>query len=343
MDRSDPTSGRTGSTGPDVLGTMVLDQISAAIARIVEAVSPAIVSVRISRPGPVPAPAHVGGLEIGSAGSGVVVAPDGLIITNAHVVNRARSVRVTFDDGASRAADILGTDDETDLALLQVGASGLPCLSWAEPFIVRPGTFVMALGRPGGTQITVTTGIVSATGRTLRTASGALVQNVIQTSAALSPGTSGGALIDVHGHLLGLNVAAPPASSGVAFAIPAETAQWATERLLADGKIARRYLGFAGQATPIDPSLAKLLGLTPPVGISVEHLEPGGPAEQGGLRRKDIIVEIAGRNTYDLGIVQRMVAEPGLTGPLKVAAIRGDKRIELVVEPHDDSALAAGS
>lgn len=322
---------------------MVLDQISAAIARIVEAVSPAIVSVRISRPGPVPAPTHVGGLEIGSAGSGVIIAADGLIITNSHVVNRARSVRVAFDDGSSGAAHILGTDDETDLALLRVDASGMPCLNWAELFVVRPGTFVMALGRPGGAQITVTTGIVSATGRTLRTASGALVQNVIQTSAALSPGTSGGALIDVHGHLLGLNVAAPPASSGVAFAIPAETAQWAAERLLVDGKIVRRYLGFAGQATPIDPALAQALGVAPPHGVSVEHLDPGGPAEQAGLRRKDIIIEIAGRPVHDLGIVQRIVAEPQLTGPFRVGAVRGDKRIELVIEPHDDSALAAGS
>lgn len=343
MDESEPAPQGSGIGGIESFGASVLEQISAAVTEVVEASAPAIVNVRISRPGPVPSPFHTGGIEIGSAGSGVVVEPNGLILTNSHVVNRARSVRVTFIDGVTVPARVLGVDDETDLAVLRVDLAGLPHLHWTRPEELRPGLFVIALGRPGGGQIAVTTGIVSATGRTLRTGAGSLLQNVIQTSAALSPGTSGGALVDAHGHLVGLNVAAPPASSGVAFAIPAETAQWIAERLLTDGRVARRYLGFAGQATPVNPRLASGLGLDVICGVSVEHLDTGGPAERAGLCRKDVIVEIASRPVHDIGMVQRIVAEPGLSAPVKVVAIRSDKRIELLLEPRDASPVAAGS
>jgi S1-C subfamily serine protease len=331
--------------GPYVNGSgpaNILEQFSAAATQVVEASAPAIVSVRISRPGPVPSPFHSGGYEIGSAGSGVVVEPNGLVLTNSHVVSRAKSVTVTFIDGMTAPATVIGVDDETDLAVLRVDASALPHLHWTDPQEVRPGLFVMALGRPGGGQIAVTTGIVSATGRTLRTAAGSLQQNVIQTSAALSPGTSGGALVDAHGRLVGLNVAAPPASSSVAFAIPAETARWVAERLLTDGKVARSYLGFAGQATPVSPRLASGLGLDVICGVSVEHLDDGGPAEQAGLCRKDVIVEIASRPVHDIGMVQRIVAEPGLQGPVKVVAIRSGRRIEFKLEPRGSSPVAAG-
>jgi S1-C subfamily serine protease len=323
--------------------TNILEQISAAVSEVVEASAPAIVNVRISRPGPLPSPFHSGGLEIGSAGSGVVVEPNGLILTNSHVVSHASSVRVTFMDGLTVPARVVGIDEETDVAILRLDQSGLPHLHWTRPEELRPGLYVMSLGRPGGGQIAVTTGIVSAIGRTLRTAAGTLLQNVIQTSAALSPGTSGGALVDAHGHLVGLNVAAPPASSGVAFAIPAETARWVAERLLTDGKVARRYLGFAGQATPVSPGLARGLELNVICGVSVEHLDTGGPAERAGLRRKDVIVEIAGRPVHDIGMVQRIVAEPTLSTPVKVVAIRAERRIELSLEPQHASPVAAGS
>lgn len=342
MDASEVNKG-IGIGRIESLRPSVLDQISSAISEVVEATAGAIVSVRISRPGPVPAPSRAATLEIGSAGSGVVIEPGGLILTNAHVVSHASSVRVTFSDGLSMPATVAGTDPDTDIALLRVQQTGLPHLHWSSPGDLKPGIFVLTLGRPGGGQIAVTTGIVSATGRTLRTASGDLLQNVIQTSAALSPGTSGGALVDARGDLVGLNVAAPPASSGVAFAIPAETAQWVTERLLTHGRIARRYLGFAGQATPVSPRLASRLELKANCGVSVEHLDAGGPAERAGLARKDVIVEIAGRPVHDLGMIQRIVAEPNLSDAVKVVAIRADRRIELMLEPQDASPVAAGS
>lgn len=334
----------TGMDRIETLGPTVLDQISRAVSEVVEATAQAIVSVRISRPGPVPSPSSVSAPGIGSAGSGVVIEPGGLILTNAHVVSLASSVRVTFSDGLTLPAEVAGSDADTDLALLRVRQKGLPHLHWALPETMRPGIFVLTLGRPGGGQIAVTTGIVSAIGRTLRVASGELLQNVIQTTASLIPGTSGGALVDARGRLVGLNVAAPlPAASAVAFAIPADTAQWVTERLLADGRIVRRNLGFAGQATPVNPCLAGRIGLAITRGVSVEYLDTDGPAERAGLARKDVIVEIAGRPVHDLGMIQRIVAEPDLSDALSVVAIRADRRIDLMLEPQDASPVAAGS
>lgn len=334
---------RTGIGRSEPLGATVLDQISRAVSDVVEASAPAIVSVRISRPGPVPSPSNAAAPEIGSAGSGVVIEPGGLILTNAHVVSLASSVRVTFSDGLTLPAEVAGTDTDTDVALLRVRQKDLPHLHWALPESLKPGIFVLTLGRPGGGQIAVTTGIVSATGRTLRMASGELLQNVVQTTAPLSPGTSGGALVDARGNLVGLNVAAPQASSAVAFAIPADTAQWVTERLLTHGRIARRYLGFAGQATPVNPRLAGRIGLAITCGVSVEYLDADGPAERAGLARKDVIVEIAGRPVHDLGMIQRIVAEPNLSDSVNVVAIRADRRIDLMLEPQDASPVAAGS
>lgn len=284
----------------------LLDAYSQAVIRVVERVSPSVVNVRRGR----------------SGGSGVIVAPDGYALTNAHVVDGAREVAVTLDSGAELTAAVVGTDDATDLAVIRILGSGLPAAELADAESLRVGQLVIAIGDPLGFHSTVTTGVVSALGRSLSARDGRLIENVIQTDAALNPGNSGGPLVDTHAKVVGINTAIIPNAQGICFAIPAATARMVAGMLIRDGRVRRAYLGIGGAATPIGRQLANELGITNASGIRVLEVVAGGPAQRAGLEVRDLIVNIDGAPIATLSDLQRSLAADRIGRSVELGYVR---------------------
>src|SRR5919204_784082 len=271
----------------------LLDAYSQAVIRVVERVSPSVINVRRGR----------------SGGSGVIVTPDGYALTNAHVVEGLREVGVTVTHGGGEMrASVVGRDPATDLAVIRIPDSGLPAAELAESESLRVGQLVIAIGDPLGFHSTVTTGVVSALGRSLRAGDGRMIENVIQTDAALNPGSSGGPLVDTHAKVVGINTAIIPMAQGICFAIPASTARLVAGMLIRDGRVRRAYLGIGGAPTPIGRSLASELGLSTSGGIRVLEVMSGSPAERAGLRPGDLLVSLDGTPLITLSELQRVLS-----------------------------------
>src|SRR3954467_15411374 len=256
----------------------LLDAYSRAVIGAVEAVGPAVVSVQ---------------RDNGGSGSGVAFTPDGLILTNHHVVHGAGRVEVILPDGRTLRADIIGRDGGSDLALLRVDAQ-LPWARFGDSRRVRVGQVAIAIGNPYGFQHSVTSGVVSALGRSLRSQSGRLIDDIIQTDAALNPGNSGGPLVTTRGEVIGVNTAMILPAQGLCFAIGSNTARFVAARLIRDGRIRRSYIGVAGQNIPIPRALARANQLAVSSGVFVTSVEPGSPALSAGVRDGDVIVAFAG-------------------------------------------------
>jgi S1-C subfamily serine protease len=286
--------------------SVLLDAYSQAVIAVVERVSPSVVNVRRGR----------------SGGSGVIVAPDGYALTNAHVVDGAREVAVTLDSGAELTAAVVGTDGATDLAVIRIFGSGLPAAELADTESLRVGQLVIAIGDPLGFHSTVTTGVVSALGRSLSAKDGRLIENVIQTDAALNPGNSGGPLVDTHAKVVGINTAIIPTAQGICFAIPAATARLVAGMLIRDGRVRRAYLGIGGAATAIGRQLANELGITNASGIRVLEVVAGGPAQSAGLQVRDLIVSLDGVPIATLSDLQRNLAADRIGHSVEVAYVR---------------------
>jgi S1-C subfamily serine protease len=293
----------TGELDP---ATALLDAYSQAVIRVVERVGPSVVNVRRGR----------------SGGSGVIVAPDGYALTNAHVVDGAAAVRARLLDGTEMAAPVVGADPATDLAVIRIPGSGLQAAELAETESLRVGQLVIAIGDPLGFHSTVTTGVVSALGRSLGARDGRVIENVIQTDAALNPGNSGGPLVDTHAKVVGINTAIIPVAQGICFAIPAATARLVAGILIRDGRVRRAYLGIGGAATPIGRQLANELGLPNPSGVRVLEVVAGGPAERAGIRSGDLIVALDGVTVATLSDLQRALAADRIGRTLEVAFVR---------------------
>jgi S1-C subfamily serine protease len=284
----------------------LLDAYSQAVINVVERVSPSVVNVRRGR----------------SGGSGVIVAPDGYALTNAHVVDGAREVAVTLDSGAELTAAVVGIDSATDLAVIRILGTGLPAAELADTESLRVGQLVIAIGDPLGFHSTVTTGVVSALGRSLSARDGRLIENVIQTDAALNPGNSGGPLVDTHAKVVGINTAIIPTAQGICFAIPAATARLVAGMLIRDGRVRRAYLGIGGAASPIGRQLAAELGITNISGIRVLEVVAGGPAQRAGLEVRDLIVSLDGTPVATLSDLQRGLVADRIGRSLEVAYVR---------------------
>src|SRR5436309_11231466 len=270
----------------------LLDAYSQAVIRVVERVAPSVVNVRRGRAG----------------GSGVIVTPDGYTLTNAHVVEGASAVDVTLGSGAEARAPVVGADAATDLAVIRIPGSGLQAAELADSDALRVGQLVIAIGDPLGFHSTVTTGVVSALGRSLRAGDGRIIENVIQTDAALNPGNSGGPLVDTHAKVIGINTAIIPMAQGICFAIPAATAKLVAGILIRDGRVRRAYLGIGGAATPIGRQLATELRIPNVSGIRVLEVMAAGPAERAGIRPGDLIVTLDDVPLAPLSALQRVLA-----------------------------------
>lgn len=314
----------------------LLDAYSQAVIRVVEQVGPAVVSVGVlkqvlgrtqdGRTMPFQAP---------GAGSGVIITPDGYILTNSHVVNRADRLEVTLADGTTYPAQLVGEDPETDLAVLRIPASGLPVAVLGDSEKLRVGQLVIAIGNPFGFQATVTTGVVSALGRTLRSQGGRLIENVIQTDAALNPGNSGGPLVDTRGQVVGINTAIIQFAQGICFAIPVNTARWVAGQLIKEGRVRRAFLGVTVQQRPVHRRLARLHDVVSGTGLLVMGVAPGSPAAQAGLRQGDIIVAIDGVAISSADDLQRMLGRAAIGAPLRITVLRGVERLDLVARPAE--------
>ena len=281
-------NGETSSRVGDELASMpeaddeLLDSYSRTVSRVVEKVRPTVVNIRTQRP----SPERPNGMESGGSGSGFVIAPDGYILTNSHVVHGAGKIEVALADGRSLSASLVGDDPETDLAVVRIHAGDLVHVNLGDSQSVRVGQIAIAIGSPYGFQQTVTAGVVSALGRSMRSQSGRLIDNIIQTDAALNPGNSGGPLVNSRGEVIGVNTAIILPAQGICFAIASNTAEFVAAWLIKEGRIRRSWIGVAGQNVPIHPRVVRFHKLPVNHGVLVAGLEPGSPAQRAALRRR---------------------------------------------------------
>lgn len=276
-----------------------LDPYSNLVAGAFDAVGPSVVHVRCQRED---------GRESG-LGSGTIFTPDGYVLTNHHVVARAARLTASLTDGRDLAAELVGGDPITDIAVLRLAGNGLPHAELGCSADLRVGQMVIAIGNPLGFTCTVTAGIVSALGRTLRTGGGRSIDSVIQTDAPLNPGNSGGPLVNGAGRVVGINTAMIGPAQGICFAIGIDTAIWVAARLMRDGRVRRSRLGFAAQTVPIDTRIRRAHGLDQTAGVMISSLEPDGPGSVGGLRLGDIAIALNGEPVPGVDALHRLLTE----------------------------------
>jgi S1-C subfamily serine protease len=314
----------TPTAGPD--DADLHDAYSRAVMRAVDAVAPSVVNVEVRR----------GGRPSGGSGSGFLLTSDGFALTNSHVVQGAATVAVRLRDGRSIGARVIGDDPHTDLAVIRLDAGEVAPVRLGRSRDLRVGQLAIAIGNPYGFEATVTAGVVSALGRSLRAQSGRLMDDLIQTDAALNPGNSGGPLVSSQGEVIGVNTAVILPAQGICFAIPSETALFVAGRLIRDGRIRRAWLGLGGRTAPLPRAIARAYGLGAETGVLVLSVEPKGPAAAAGVQDGDVIVVLAGTAVTGIDDLMRLLAD-GLVGkPVALVVIRRTERLELSVVPRDE-------
>jgi len=297
----------------------LLDAYSHAVTSVVEKVGPAVAGVSLKRGG----------------GSGVLFTPDGYLLTNAHVVGKARQVSVSLPDGSTHEGQVIGSDPATDLAVAQIEGNHFPAADLGQSGTLRVGQLVIAIGNPLGFSFTVSAGVLSAVGRTLRAQDGRLIDGVLQTDVALNPGNSGGPLVDSHGRVVGINTAMIMGAQGISFAVPVDTARWVLAELMHHGRVVRGVLGFAGQTRPIDRRVARHHNLTQKTGVEVMEVVKGKAADVAGFRDGDILVRIDGSAVESVDDVHRHLGASSIGRKLEARLVRGAQLIEVSVVPTE--------
>jgi S1-C subfamily serine protease len=313
-----------------------LDAYSRAVVAAVERVGPAVLHLEVSG-GAVPSRRRGVPNETGGTGSGFFFTPDGFLLTNSHVVHGAREVRATFVDGGTFVAYPVGDDPSTDLAVLKVDHAVPAFAALGDSSRIRQGQLVVAIGNPLGFQATVTAGVVSALGRTMRSQSGRLIDGVIQTDAALNPGNSGGPLVNARAEVVGVNTAIIAGAQGICFAIPANTAQFVASRLIRDGRVRRSYIGVVGQTIALTRRHAQRFHLAAQGGALVTDVTPNSPAEHAGLRPRDIIIAIDGGVVGSVDDLQRQLTEELIGRDAELTILRGGVQRTLRVRPAESA------
>jgi S1-C subfamily serine protease len=302
----------------------LLDSYSRTISSVAAQVAPAVVNIRVET-----------GRRGEGNGSGFFIAPDGFILTNSHVVHGARKIEVTLADTRTFAANLVGEDPDTDLAVLRIGASQLPSLEFADSKKLRAGQIAVAIGSPYGFQQSVTAGVVSALGRSMRAESGRLMDDILQTDAALNPGNSGGPLVNSRGQVVGVNTAVILPAQGLCFAIAANTAQLVAGWLIKDGKIRRSYLGLAGQTVPLHPKITRFHRLDQESGVLIAGVEEGGPVDLSGLREGDIIISFKDSPVSSIDDLHRFLVGSEIGQRSVLTVVRGTEILSFLVTPRE--------
>jgi S1-C subfamily serine protease len=300
--------------------SQLLDSYSHAVTAAVDIVGPAVVRIEVDRGG----------------GSGVVFTPDGLILTNNHVVEPSSRLSVTLPGGCAMRADVVGRDADTDLAVLRVAPGSGEALPWArfgDSRAIRVGQIAIAIGNPYGFHHSVTAGVVSALGRSLRAQSGRLMDDIVQTDAALNPGNSGGPLVTTRGEVIGINTAMILPAHGLCFAIASNTARYVAAKLIRDGRIRRGYLGVAGQNVPIPRALARANQIAVSSGVFVTSVEANSPAEFAGVRDGDVIIGCADAVVSGIDDLHRHLGEDRIGAAMALTILRRGERRRVTVVP----------
>jgi S1-C subfamily serine protease len=308
---------------PDPREREALDAYSNVVVHVSEQLRPAVVNLRSGR-----------GRREGT-GSGVLFAPDGFLLTNHHVVQGGERLRVRMNDGRELTGHVVGADPWSDLAVVQADAAGLPHATLGDSAGLRVGQLVVAIGSPFGFESTVTAGVVSALGRTLRSITGHLVDNVIQTDAALNPGNSGGPLVDSRGRVIGINTAIIQPAQGICFAIPINMAKHVLPQLMQHGRVVRGYLGLHGQSIPLPPALAIKYQWNQKNAVAVMAVEPDGPADQAGILEQDFIVALGDEPATSVDDLHKLLMLLPVGIPATVTLLRGERRLERMVVPAE--------
>ena len=288
----------------------LLDAYSHAVVSVVEKVGPAVINVQAR----------------GGAGSGVLFTPDGYALTNAHVVRKTRELRAGLPDGSEHAAHLVGADPATDLAVVKLEGNHLPVAELGQSGTLRVGQLVVAIGNPLGFSSTVSAGVVSALGRTMRSQEGRLIDSVIQSDVALNPGNSGGPLVDSRGRVVGINTMIILGAQGLSFSVPVDTARRVLTELMTVGRVRRGTLGLAGQTRPLPRKQS---------GVQVLEVLPGRAAAAAGLKEGDVLVELDGKATPDVDAVHRLLDAASIGRPLRARVLRGNAPLDLTVTPEE--------
>jgi S1-C subfamily serine protease len=299
-----------------------LDAYSQAVVNVVDAVSPSVIGISGDR-------------EVGpsGAGSGFLITPDGYAVTNSHVVAGQPRLRATTAEGDRLGAELIGDDPSTDLALVRLSSRDLPSAEIGDSNALRVGQLVIAIGNPFGFQSTVSTGVVSALGRAMRSHDGRLIENIIQHTAPLNPGNSGGPLVDGKGRVVGINTAIIAWAQGLGFAVPANTAKWVVSEILGHGRVRRRQLGLTAAVTQLPRRLVRELDLVNDLAVEVVAVLPRSPAAVAGIVPNDLIVALQGRVVASVDDIHRLLTTLPLDQPLKLTIVRDELQMEVEVKP----------
>jgi S1-C subfamily serine protease len=319
-------------------GREVLRTYSQALGDLAERVGSGVVSINFQRKD---RPRRRGNQpwQLQGSASGFVIDSDGFVLTNSHVAHGTSHLDVAFPNGATYQTELVGDDPDTDIAVLRVGAPGLPMLELGDSDALRVGELVIAIGNPFGFQSTVTTGVVSALGRFLRSQTGRLIDNIIQTDAALTPGSSGGPLVNSLGQVIGMNTAIIQHAQGICFAVPINTAKWVSAALIKHGHVSRGYLGIAAQTVRLQTANGQWqLGDAmdgQQTGVLVSAVARGGPAENAGIQQGDLLIQLDGQPTPTIDDIHRLVTGESVGKDMRFAALRRGQRLEGWVTPVD--------
>jgi len=325
-DAGSPLLERDPTTEPDAA---LLDAYSASVAGAVDLVAPAVAHLSVQRRS-----RGRGGSRSG-AGSGFLITPDGYLVTNSHVAGGAAGVEVTLSDGRTAAAEVVGDDPDSDLAVLKVAASNLHWCRLGDSRNLRVGQIAIAIGSPYGFRHTVTAGIVSGLGRSMRASTGRLLDNILQTDAALNPGNSGGPLVDSKGRVIGVNTAVILPAQGICFAIAAATAERVAVALIREGRVRRAWLGVGGETVPVARRVVRHFALSGESGVRIDMVEPDSPAAAAGFAAGDVIVAVDGALVADIDDLQRALHADAIARELEFRVLRRDALLTLRAVPRE--------
>jgi S1-C subfamily serine protease len=311
----------------------LLDAYSQAVTSAAERVSPSVAKIEVTQ---IPARGRNGEpRQQHGSGSGFVFTPDGLVLTNSHVVHSAVRIELSLPDGHRFPAQLIGDDPATDLAVVRIDAPNLTAVPLGDSQKLRVGQLAIAIGNPYGFQYTVTAGVVSALGRSLRSYSGRLIEDVIQTDASLNPGNSGGPLVSSDGHVIGVNTATIMGAQGLCFAIGINTAKFVAMRLLQQGRIRRAYIGVEAQTVPLHRRIIRFYSLPKETGVIVLAAESGSPAHKAGLREGDVIIAFGDQPVAGVDDLHRLLTEAHVGSKSSITVLRGTERLDLKVIPAE--------